>query len=458
VAALPASRVHEFRGRTGKPLERLDERVADLRQRLTSWLDGLGLGDRVDVTLRSEGNVHRIVIVRGKRMQAPVTFTDSGRRPLPHRPVQCDLLVYDADDDLTAVHAPHNLVDGYRQLAGEVFWDDSEHLIACPCSLEPLKDGPAVLERHSSTEIRSVSLTHAKFRPHEGGSCDYTDDDAFELMRRTMRVAPTEGDFVSARFQFAFYSGRGRPLTVEVRPDSVKVPRGPRQAIVLVALEWMGIYRVQDGSTAPLSWDLAVGAHSRAEWSRHLGPAMVETFSNQGVLRGMRRASLPHAESPAAGNVLDVVVEEGDLPFFGESVHSDMPGRGLTHSDVEGLQLDAARLAARWAAALETSSSPRELTLDGLYDIGPCTLGSRRLELLLALRAPAGDLARHASTWPTGSVVIAPRASVSTAWPVPSVEIESLAPDRLAVRRALVRSLRLESEVDARDRAGQRDT
>jgi hypothetical protein len=41
---------------------------------------------------------------------------------------------------------------------------------------------------------------------------------------------------------------------------------------------------------------------------------------------------------------------------------------------------------------------------------------------------------------------------------MPSVRVESMVPDRQAMRRAIVREMHLESEVDARDRARPQDT
>jgi hypothetical protein len=455
IAARPASRVFEFRGRVAGPLERVEERLGDLRARLLPWLEGEGLGDRVEVTMRREDAVTRVIVVRGKRMHAPVSFTASGRRPLPHRPIQCDLLIFDDETNLMAIHAPANLVDGYRKLAGEVFWGDPERFDPCPCSLEPLKEGSGVLERHRGTEIRRITLTHASFRPNEGGTCEYSGDDAFELMTR-MRVPLREGEFVAARFHFAFHSG-GRPMTVEVRPWTVKAPDNARRAIVLAALERLGVCRVPSATSRTSLWDLAVGAHPRAAWTNLLG-AGIDTLLAQKALLGTRQASVVHPALPAAGKVLDVTAVDGDPLFYGQSVDEDVPGRRLTHSEVEGLELDLARLASLWGAALGCSGTPRELAVDGLYHVGECTFGSKQQQVLLALRAPGGDLSRHAPTFPTGSVVLAPRSPTRISWPVPSVELESPLPDRAAARRAIVRELRLEPEVDARDRARPQDT
>jgi hypothetical protein len=457
IASHPSSRVYEYRGRMEKSLERVEERLTEFRSRISPWLDERGLGDRVELSVRREESVTRIVIVRGKRMHAPVSFTPSGRRPLPHRPIHCDLLVYDDGTDLLSIHAPANLVDGYRRFAGEIFWGDPEHLVESPCSLEPLKEGPALLDRHGSAEIRKVTLTSVRFRPHEGGTCDYWNEDVFELLRR-LKVPVQEGEFVAARFQFAFYAGGGRPLTVEVKGATIKAVDGARRSIVLTALQRMSICRVQGDAVGPFFWDLAVGAHPRSMWRGLLDDSALDSLIGDGVLGSTKRASVAHVSAPAAGPVLDVTPTDDDVPFFGTSVDPDVPGRRLTHSDVEGLEVDGARLAARWASVLECPGTPREQVIAGLYDVGECAFGAKRLQLLLALRAPGNDLARLASSLPTGSVILAPRARSATPWPLPNVELESLVPDRATARRAIVRALKLESEVDARDRAQPQDT
>jgi hypothetical protein len=55
-------------------------------------------------------------------------------------------------------------------------------------------------------------------------------------------------------------------------------------------------------------------------------------------------------------------------------------------------------------------------------------------------------------------VILAPRARAAVAWPVPSVELQSVLPSRAAARRSIVRALKLEAEVDAWDRARPEDT
>src|SRR6202042_1775759 len=96
----------------------------------------------------------------------------------------CDLVIYDASADLISIHTSASLVEGYRRLIGEVFWGDPDHLVPSRCSLEPLKEGRLVLERHGSADVRSIELTYAKFRPHEGGTCEYSGADVFALMTR----------------------------------------------------------------------------------------------------------------------------------------------------------------------------------------------------------------------------------------------------------------------------------
>lgn len=457
IASHPTSRVHEFRGREAKPIVSPEGRLADLGSRLAPLLDGEDLGERVDVTLRQEGEVTRIIVVRGKRVHAPVSFTDSGRRRLTHRPVQCDLIVYDADANLVSIHTSRSLVDGYRRAAGEVLWGDPDHLTPSACTLEPLKEGAGILARHSSVDVRAVTLTYAKFRPHEGGTCEYSGGDVFALMTR-MGVPLSEGEFVAARFQSAFCGTGRRPMTIEVKPPTVKAADNNRQPIVLAALQQIGICRLGGEPAGPDVWNLAVGPHSRGAWRGIFSAADLDALVSERVLVSRRLASVSHAGAPAAGPVLDVIDAGDDPPFFGVSVDADLPGRRLTSSDVEGLELDARRLATHWAAAMLCAGGARELAVNGLYDLGECEFGSKRVHILLALREPPADVLRVAPTFPSPSVIVAPRSRATVRWPVPSVVAESMMPDRLAVRRAIVRELRLESEVDARDRARAQDT
>jgi hypothetical protein len=457
IAGHQASRVHEFRGRALKALIDPEARLMQLRARLIPLFDTQELGDRADVTLRQDAEVTRVIIVRGKRLHAPVSFTESGRRRLPHRPVHCDMIVYDAAANLISIRTSESLVEGYRRIVGEIFWGDAEHLVRSACSLEPLKEGRSMLGRHGCADVRDIRLTYAKFRPHEGGTCEYSDADVFALMSR-MRIPVAEGDFVAARFQVSFYGSGRRQMTVEVKPPTVKAADNARKPVLLGALQNIGVWRVGNDATGPFFWELAAGVHSREEWTYVLTAGVVDQLLSAKCLVHGKVPSLHHAGAPGAGRVLDVTETDDDPPFYGESVDEHVPGRLLTSSEVEGLELNAPRLAELWANALGCTGAVRELALPGLFTLGESKFGSKSLHILLALREPRGDIAKLAPTFPSPSVVIAPRSRNAVTWPMPSVRSESMAPDRQALRRAIVREVHLESEVDARDRARSEDT
>ena len=314
-----------------------------------------------------------------------------------------------------------------------------------------------ILTRQSSLDVRAIALTYAKFRPHDGGTCEYSGGDVFGLMER-MGVQLSEGNFVAARFQFGFFGSGRRPMTIEVKPPTVKAADNSRQPIILAALQQIGICRVEGDPIGPFLWDLAIGPHTHGAWRGLLSAAGLDALINEKVLVVRKLSSVSHAGATAAGPVLDVVEADDDPPFFGVSVDADLAGRRLTSSEVEGLELDARRLAAYWAAAMLCIGEVRELAVNGLYDLGECAFGSKRVHILLGLREPASDLLRFAPTFPTPGIILAPRSRAAVRWAMPSTVVESMMPDCLAVRRAVVRELHLESEVDARDRARAQDT
>lgn len=417
----------EFRGKRAQKLAAWATIHPRLVTAVRAWCTAQHFGDHVDVRGYIENGGAQIQIIHGHRLQKPVVVKDGGhgRRTLELRPAHCDIVRYDWKGSwlrLSPKSTGGGIVETYRRLLGEVFFDDAEFFTEADYSLRPLQEyGQAILD--GAPSIARARVTDLVW-DHGGEIIRIRSSDCLASVAR-MGIPPTEGDFIEARIAVVLPGRREvrRSLHVKV-PNKVDYPRDEVHAVAIDDfLAATGIRMVDTRRRNLDLWDLHPWQHGERVW-RAAYPDDVDRLAQAQVLRPVELATVAHPDRPRHGRVLRA--EDG----FGISLDEDVPPRVLTSTDVSGLALDGGALLASWRAALGLDGDTHDLG-DGAHVLGERGFDSVQCAVVALLRQPNFDAAnlgkRIRSAVTPGAVValLAPPGRASDTG-FPTVALEGL--------------------------------
>lgn len=387
---------HEFIGLEARSIKGLEQKRALLQESTLQFCRDQGLGKHVQVRAIEDDGTFMFHVLRSHRLRKPLAVLPGreARGPIPHHPVHCDVLRYDAATGRLRIAARSASVTGfYRGVLGRVlFGDETFFMGGDVCSLRVLQErGRAALEQHDVHGVGPIRMTECLWERGDGDLVHLRGVDCFRQIE-ALRLPFDEGHLVQAKLKVQVSGRSTRPVTVNIRlPSRIEVTQPRHQELIERVLRRIGIHTPGPLGRGAEGWPLAPRRRRVEQWRGVFGRE-TDGLVQRGVLRPIRLQAVAAPEDPGAGDVLLVQHLEGG-GAYGASQAPDVPSRSLTETDIEGLELDPEALRRELRARLEVAGTAQ--AWDGqaaILDIGEIRLGDQRLRLSYAHEPPRSGI------------------------------------------------------------------
>jgi hypothetical protein len=387
-----------------------------LEAAIKTWCPANQQSAEIIVSAFQRGDEWWYEVLRGDAVKRVVEMRDSRPRVLDYRPASSDLLRYDPATGRLAIatRSPRRL-QMYRQVVGTLLDQDAEFFAnENICTLRPLQlRGRAVFD-HLPPEVLRVDVVELRWRRGDRGKVLLQDQDCFALVEE-FGLRMTEGTLIEARLSVTF-GGGGRSGSVSIKvPNRIDMNVGRHELVVERMLDEMGLRGQFDetGSQATV-WSLYPWREPAQLWRKCLGLDF-DALAKQKLMRTVALKSTTPPDHPAATGALAVTSISANV-LVGLSEDPAIGVRTLTASDVQGYELDVARLTQKFQTDLQLVGQSREIET-GVWLLGTRALcATVTLNVVLALREPSGDAERliRNSAQGTHTVVVIPVGCHST--------------------------------------------
>lgn len=416
------------------------------------------LGDHLEVQFFDDDGDFHIHVIRGGAIRKPLAVESDRRRLIQYRPVQSDLFRYEPDTGRLRISTRlRSLVRAFRFAFGRVFFGDEAFFSdGETCSLEILRQGPSCLKTTTASQVASASLRSCIVRVGDEVRMQISGKDCFRQLQALLQSQDVT-DVVEARLALRLWDENRRQVMVTIRaPNRVDFDRKFNAADIDEYLTQVGI-RSKPVARASDLWSLAHSRHTQTEWRLALGREF-DRFVTTALLLPQDMQQVAHPNYPEHGKVLTVhAVDPAGRDLYGVSDDEFVQSRSVTFSDVEGYALDLAAYGRAIAGDLSLTGNVNVIASGGIVDLGARSFGTKACRLILLAKSLEGsstEIARglHDLAKPSMPVLLVPAGrSSGTSWP--EVYLPSLAGPFGALKDEIVRTLCVEDELTACERA-----
>lgn len=458
--------LREFVGKRHRPCSTSRETMERLHALLLPTFERLGFGSELTVSPREDDGVVTFRVLRGGRVKAPLVIEGQVRRTLPFRPVQCDVIRYEASTGRLGL-APRAVlqVPNYPEAFGAALFDDRNHFSKVEtCTLRPLQErGEVALhaERYEGI-IERVSLVEFLWRRPDGSKVRLSGSNCFEQIDE-LGLPIKQGHLLEAKLLMQLLGPKSARTIIDVRAPMGAHSRNPKlRGIVDEYLEAIGVRLPRPDDGAVGGWSFMDTPRDESWWKQLVGDALPLLRSRR-LLVPTRLRTLTHPDHPEAPDALEVRMEVlDDAPHrIGLSRDPLIASRLVGRDDVVGLAIDREAVARAIGADLSLAGSPMETAMPGCWDLGVLTLGNIPVRVFLLLAPPTWapekvDWLLDQATAPgERRVVLLPRGGAMEAQQ-PVVPVSLLRPPYDDLTPEIVDALRLGTSVPAILRASRR--
>ena len=413
-------RFNDFTGKKPATIRNPQGKLKALEQAILEHCQAEDLGGHVQVRLfdDDEGTC-RFQIMRSHHTRTPLAVVPgaTSRAKIQYRPVHADLVRYEPGLGRLRITArAASIVEFYRRVFGRVFFGDAEFFGGQVCSLAILQErGRAALKGHGVYGVGRVWMTECIWERGDRERLHIHAADCFETIER-LGLPLAEGELVQAKFKMEIVGKSARPLTVTVRvPSRIDVTQARHEFLANEVLTGIGVRDAQ--ATAPELdlWTLFPWRQTIDSWRACFGGA-TDGLVKQGVLKKMLLQSLEAPGHAGAGRVL-LAERVSDTAYVGVSQVEEIPARGLSATDLDGLELDVRRFQAHLRDGLELTGTVTPYSEDSwVLDLGSIEICEHTFRLAFALRQPPADAAAaiRALSQSTTPILLLPRGLTSS--------------------------------------------
>jgi hypothetical protein len=450
-------RYNEFLGKEAKAITNLVARKEALREAVLSYCQQCDLGNHVQVEAFDDDGVCVFNILRSHHAKKPLAVLPghSARATIQFRPVHGEIIRYEATiGRLRVATRVASVVDFYRRTLGRILFEDE--LFFGSDSLYDLRvlqeKGKAALENHTLVSVGRVRMTECLWERGDRNVIQIRSPDCFRSIEE-LGLPLQEGALLQAKLKIDVIGKSSRPVTVDIRaPSRVEVSQRAHEDLVDSVLAAIGIRGNSTAATPPDVWSLPPWRHPEIVWRGIFGQEtdrLVET----GVLVPVQLDAVPHPDVQGGGRILTAhAISNGD--YLGVSQVPEVPSRGLSATDLDGLELVPEQLRLHLRSKLGVDNGGVVWDEWDLLELGTIGVGDQNLYLAYALRQPApgfGDRLRaHANGAFPVVLVPVPRGNKSE---LAEVVLDVPLPSRSQVIRGAIAACGIEGLVPALYRA-----